>query len=144
MKLFAMILALLLTGCATTAREQTIAGGLMDAGTTAAAISSGAIELNPLGPLGALVLKPLAYAYAESLSENDRANAHSLIGSIWTGAAASNVCMLVSANPACYVLGIVSGYKVWESHADERLFWAICRQEQAANPLMKCSYNKPA
>lgn len=143
MKLAALLLCVVLSGCASTAREQTIGGGVADLGSTVVGLSAGAAELNPLGLVGSTLLKPVAYAYAESLPETERASAHSVIGGLWTGAAASNLCVLFIANPVCFAVGVVTGYKVWESHADERTFWALCKDAQAANPAMTCTFSKP-
>jgi hypothetical protein len=138
-----LILAILMTGCATTARDQTIIGGVADFGSTVVGLSAGATELNPLGLIGSTLLKPVVYAYAESLPEADRADAHSVIGGLWTGASISNICTVLVAHPVCFAVGIATGYKVWESHAEEREFWALCKDAQTANPLMTCTFSKP-
>jgi hypothetical protein len=141
-RIAALILAILLTGCATTAREQTIAGGMADFGSTVVGLSAGATELNPLGLIGGTLLKPVVYAYAESLPETDRADAHSVIGGLWTGASISNICMVLAAHPVCFVAGIATGYKVWESHAEEREFWALCKEARIGDPQLTCTFTQ--
>ena len=138
--LIALILALVLAGCANTAREQAVVGGAGDVISTGLAISNGFTELNPLGAGATALLKPAIVLWADSLPDTEQAAAHSTIGSIWTGAAASNVCLLVTGSPLCYAIGAYTGYKVYEHHADERNFWAICASERKDKPELECSY----
>ena len=138
--LLALILAFGLSGCANTAREQAIGGAVGDIATTGVAISQGFTELNPLGAVGAAVLKPAVVLWADNLPDTEQAAAHSTLGAFWTGAAASNLCLLATGNPICYAIGAYTGYKVYEHHADERNFWAICANERTIKPELACTF----
>ena len=135
--------ALLLVTFSLTARAETAGNAMtaaaVDTASTAAAISSGFTELNPLGFVGTVVTKMATIAYINQLPEEDRAHPYGLVSSLWGGAAANNLCWLTGAGPLCFVLGIVTGGYLWKSGAEDRQFWASCKSKRLNSPDTPCS-----
>ncbi len=143
----AFILALLMAMLALTARAETagiaLTSAAADTASTAAALSSGLIELNPLGLAGTVVMKVATIAYINQLPEEDRAQPYSLASSLWGGAAANNLCWLAGAGPLCFVVGIVTGRYLWNNGEEDRRFWASCKTKRAGNPDTPCARADP-
>ena len=121
MRAAALLLALCLTGCATTqdARHAQMAS-LADAGTTAGAIAYGATEANPLlsgspaGIAGTLAIKLGMVAAADRFEPATRATILRSNTALWSGAAFNNLALLVGASgPFAVVVGIGAGVAVW-------------------------------
>lgn len=142
----ALILSLLI---ATSAHAQTAGeAAAADVATTGIGLALGAAEANPIGLL-TMPAKLIALDYANSLPTGDREYALSLFGSLWTGAAANNLCVIAAIvtggafAPACIGIGIAVASAKWQAEANERLFWAICASEKKINPRLTCEFTKP-
>lgn len=144
-----MIRALILSLLCVTAQAQTAEqAAAADVATTGIGLALGAAEANPIGLL-TLPAKLAAIQHAESLPTGEREYALSVISSMWTGAAANNLCVVAAIlsggafAPACLVIGAAVGMQRWDAGADERLFWAICADERTRNPRLTCEFTKP-
>lgn len=142
-----MLRALILSLACITAHAQTAEqAAVADIGSTVAGLALGAAEMNPVGVL-TLPMKLLALQHAEALPMGEREYALSAISSMWTGAAANNLCIVAAIltsgafAPACIIFGTAIGMQRWEAGANERLFWAICADEKTRNPNLTCEYN---
>ncbi len=100
--------------------EKAWAAAGADSASTAVGLAAGLTELNPLGPIGAIVVKVAAMGYIGSLPEEDRSANYNLVSSFWGGAAVNNLCWLTGAGPACLLLGLGAGRWLWNSSEDER------------------------
>ena len=116
-----------------------LAAAVADTASTAAALSSGLVELNPLGPVAAVVSKVIAFGYIEQLPEADRAHSYGLVSSFWSGATANNLCWLTGAGPVCALVGLATGRYLWNNGTAEREHWAQCKTLRVANPEAPCS-----
>lgn len=122
-----------------------------DGVSTALGIAAGAVELNPLGPVLAIGMKTVVFQYAKSLPDTEQPAAYAAAASIWSGAAANNMCVaaaIVSGGafaPACVALGVAWGMKTWNESEHERLFWEGCAmlRQYANEPELKCVYTPP-
>lgn len=112
---------------------------------SAAGLALGAAEANPLGLL-TLPGKLIALEHAKTLPTGEREHALSVISSVWRGAAANNLCVVVAIatggtfGPACAVAGLAVALREWESAAIERQFWAVCAWHRQTQPDLKCTY----
>ncbi len=105
-----------------------------DTATTAAGLAAGLTELNPLGPVGAIVVKVAAMGYIGSLPEEDRAVNYNLVSSFWGGASVNNLCWLTGAGPACLLLGLGAGRWMWNaSEAQRQTALASKRRSEVAS-----------
>ena len=87
--------------------------------TTAAALGRGAHELNPLGVQGALITKGIyLFAIRPGISVDQRAQSDRVAASIWYGAAANNLMVILfpGAGLASLALGAWVG---WELYRDQ-------------------------
>lgn len=100
--------------------ELALATAGADTVTTAVALSSGLVELNPLGPVGALIVKGLAMGYVRSQPEQEQARSYNLMSSFWGGAAASNLCWISGGGPLCFLIGAAAGGWLWNTGENER------------------------
>ena len=116
--IFALLIGLHNPSYATTA-ELAFATAGADAATTAAALSAGLVELNPLGPIGSIVAKGLAIGFVQVLPKEEQPYHYNLISSFWGGAAASNLCWLTGVGPVCYLLGLAAGSWIWRTGDSE-------------------------
>jgi len=145
--LAALLLALCLHAQADTA-ERAQNAAIADVASTGAALALGAAEANPLGLL-TLPAKLAALKYAESLQDGDKQTAQSVISSMWRGAAANNVCVILSIvtggtfAPVCAIAGFAVAWHEWQSSEIERQFWMVCANEKQSNPELKCTYTTP-
>lgn len=120
------------------AQAWTAAGA--DTATTAAGLAAGLVELNPLGPVGAILAKVVAMGYIGSLPEEERAVNYNIVSSFWGGATVNNLCWLTGAGPVCLLLGLGAGRWIWTSaEAERQTALAIQREPTvtavAASPL---------
>ena len=147
MRLLAALLLALLSAC-TTMQDKATTAAAHDVASTAAGLAAGAVEANPLG-LITIPVKIGALAYADGLPTGERETTQAAVAAIWTGAAANNWCVLAviasggSAAPACLVVGLIVGLRVWQGSAMEREFWLICARERAELPGLVCTYTTP-
>lgn len=143
----ALLLALCLHAHADTS-ERAQNAAIADVASTGAALALGAAEANPLGLL-TLPAKLAALKYAESLQDGDKQTAQSVISSMWRGAAANNVCVILSIvtggtfAPVCAIAGFAVAWHEWQSSEIERQFWMVCANEKQSNPELKCTYTTP-
>lgn len=147
--------AALCTACgaaqAQDAREQARQAAISDGLTTAIGLAAGAAELNPLGPLVAVGSKAVLLRYAETLPDTERPAVYALAASLWSGAAANNLCITASVlsgggfAPACIALGVAWGMKTWKDTERERQFWEGCAmlRQYAGQPDLYCSMEPP-
>lgn len=91
-----------------------------DTASTAVALSSGLVELNPLGPVGAIAMKAAVMGYIQGLPEHERTPAYHLASSTWADAAANKLCWLAGAGPVCMLLGALTGRWIWQSGERQR------------------------
>lgn len=133
------------------AKEQAANAALADGLTTAFGLAAGAVELNPLGPIAAVGLKAVTHHYAQSLPDTERPAVYAMAASMWSGAAANNVCVAASIltggalGPACVAIGVAWGLKTWKDTEHERQFWESCAmlREYAKQPELQCVYTRP-
>lgn len=144
-----MLRALILSLACLSAQAQTAEqAAAADVATTGVGLALGAAEMNPVGML-TLPLKLIAIQQAEALPTGEREYALSAISSMWTGAAANNLCIVAAIltggafAPACLIVGAAVGMQRWDAAADERLFWAVCADERTRNPRLTCEFTKP-
>jgi len=144
-----MLRALVLSLLCVTAQAQTAhEAAAADVASTGAALALGAAEANPLGLL-TLPMKFAAIRYAEGLPDGDKQTAQSVISSMWRGAAANNVCVIMSIvtggtfAPVCAIAGFAVAWHEWQSGEIERQFWMVCAYEKQSNPELKCSFTTP-
>ena len=128
-----LVVAPALTACATatpsTAPEEHIEGldkhamqaAVADGITTGLAVSSGALEMNPListSPAGLIVLtgaKIGLVKYADRLPQNEKRMVIKSSSSLWTGAAVNNLMVLLSApTPLAVATGVIAGVLWWQ------------------------------
>jgi hypothetical protein len=98
-----------------------VAAAVADGVTTAFALSSGAMETNPLiatSPLGLIAItgaKILLAKYAETLPEQQKRLVIKTTTAVWSGAAINNIMVLLSAPPPFPIIaGIVMGFTAWK------------------------------
>lgn len=145
--LAAILLVLCLNVHADTA-ERAHNAALTDVASTVAGIALGAAEANPVGLL-TIPAKLAALQYADGLLDGDKQTAQSVISSMWRGAAANNVCVIVSMAtggtfaPVCAIAGLVVALHEWNAGEIEREFWQICAYERQERPELKCAFNAP-
>ena len=132
--LLALLLPVLLAGCATDPKTAAYTAAGADAATTAIGIAHGATELNPLGAVGATLVKLPLLAYADKQPEPLRTTIFTTAASFWGGAAVANVAGLP--------LGVVAGAAWWVSTAEQREFAAICASLRAERPQLVCTYQQ--
>ena len=155
MKKYLIALALCLLSLAVHAdlREQAKQAAVADAATTAVGLAAGAAEMNPVGPIVAVAIKPLVLRYISSLPEEQQASAHAAVSSVWGGAAANNLCVIVSIltsggfGPVCVAVGVAWGWKTWKDSEPERIFWeegCPMLRQFAGDPDMQCIYRPVA
>lgn len=106
--------------------DMATAAAVADGLTTALALSSGAVEMNPLvatSPVGLVAMTGLKIGlvkYAETLPEEDKRSVMKTTSAIWMGAAVNNLLVIASAaTPFAIVAGIAAGYAMWQ-HLDEQ------------------------
>lgn len=102
------------------AMQAAVADGI----TTGLAVSSGALEMNPListSPAGLVVLTGAKIAlvkYADRLPEDEKRMLIKSSSSLWTGAAVNNLMVLLSApSPVAIAAGLVAGVLWWQHSA---------------------------
>jgi hypothetical protein len=146
-----------LTLSATLASAQDIqqsarSAAVADTASTALGLAAGAVELNPLGPVLSIGMKAAYMKYAETLPEPEKAVALAASSSIWSGAAANNLCVVAaiatggSFAPACIVLGVAWGLRAWQQTEHERQFWTEgcpMLRAYAEMPDLVCVYTAP-
>lgn len=132
-------------------KSQAMNAAIADGVSTAAGLALGAVEMNPLGPLLAVGMKAVVFHVAEGMPDTERPAAYATAASLWSGAAANNICIAAailtggSFAPACLAVGVAWGVKTWKDTEHEREFWEGCAMLRAyANePELTCIYTPP-
>jgi hypothetical protein len=132
-------------------KDQAVNAAIADSATTAVGLAAGAVELNPLGPILSLAVKPLVLRYVATLPDTEQPAAYAAASSIWGGAAVNNACVTVAIltgggfATACMLLGAMWGIKSWNDTEHERLFWEGCGtlRVYAQQPDLQCIYTRP-
>lgn len=135
----ALILMMLTPNAMAETAERAMTAAAADTASTAAALSSGLVELNPLGLAGTVVIKVATIAYINQQPEEDRSDLYGLASTLWGGATANNLCWLTGIGPACFVLGIVAGNYIWNNGEEDRRHWANCRVKRMGNSEAPCT-----
>lgn len=147
-KILLLASALLALGAMAGEVEDAKQQSALDVSSTAIGLTLGATELNPLG-LASIALKYGAHAYVDSLPPADQPEQAALLGSVSHGAAANNWCIIVailsggSFSPVCPLIGLTSGISYWNRNskaAQIEAFNIICKNEQAINPALECTF----
>lgn len=154
-------LLLLVAGClfagaakaATTESEDSAVNSqIADVGSTGVGLLMGAAEANPLG-LVTLGMKAAAYQQIKEAPPVEQPRLWGMYGAFGWGAAANNLCIIgtIASGGAlaalCPVLGVATGVGMWngnQAKRDRETFDAICREAQASNPQLVCTYNEPS
>ena len=121
-----LITALLLSGCATRDQSRAVLhdpnyAALADTATTAAAMSSGGVELNPLGIWGTFVGKGIyLFGIRPGLDPKERAQADRWSSSVWYGAAANNLVQTMWAAPLIFsgMVGLMVGVSIYRDQPE--------------------------
>jgi hypothetical protein len=100
------------------------AAAVADGVSTALALSTGAVETNPLiatSPLGLLALTGAKIGlvnFARTLPEHERRTVLKASGAVWGGAAVNNLLVLMAApTPVAVLAGVVAGVLSWRHTA---------------------------
>lgn len=147
--LAALIFAAVLCGCASYLPQSAAVGIGADGAITAGAVLTGAAsEGNPIvtswpvGVASVLGRWTLVAHYAQA-EEPERTQALSSINAITWGVVANNIAaVLWHSNPASLTIGALTGWLVWNSTEEERLFAQVCAAERAKNPALRCTYKR--
>ena len=121
MKKICLILILTTLTACTTIRENTTAlnGAVADTVTTTIALTkSNVVEANPIGFPMTIVLKAMTVAYLKinpnELNSEDVKQLDHAAGSIWLGAAANNLAVILGVvNPIALTIGITTGIALY-------------------------------
>lgn len=103
-----------------TPEDATVTAAVADGVTTIVALSSGAVEVNPLvfaSPVGVVAATGMKYGlvkYAETLPEQEKRTTLKTATALWGGAAVNNLFVLLAAPPPLAVIaGVVGGIMAW-------------------------------
>ena len=108
MRIVAAILTIALTSCAgNPAKNGALVAAAADIGTTAIALNAGAVEMNPVG---ATLLKPVAFAIAE----RDPRMYKYMEAAYW-GASANNLCVAIG-GPVCLFVGLMTAVCIYDAN----------------------------
>ncbi len=102
----------------------------------------GLTEANPLGLL-VFPIKLGIVSYAKTLPPEEGIPLIRGINSTSWGGAANNLCIALTLNPACLLLGITVGGTLWMKSSDEREFYSACAAHKRLVPSdssLKCVY----
>lgn len=121
-RLLTLLVILSLTACTSMNRPSPYASAAADIGTTAAVLNNGGVELNPLGFWGTTLLKG-AYLLGVRpyIPEKERAEGDRVTASLWLGAAANNltVLLLTLPTPVSLAIGLAVGISVYNPASDD-------------------------
>jgi hypothetical protein len=83
---------------------------ILDVATTVVALSEGHRELNPLGLVGATIVKLIVIPHINSIEdETKRKDAQNIASSLWTAAAVNNIGVILGLDPViCVSIGIIT------------------------------------
>jgi hypothetical protein len=104
----------------TRAEKQAMTAAVADGITTGLALSTGAVETNPVigaSPLGIVAATGMKFAilkYADSMPQEQKRFTLKTSSAVWGGAAVNNILVLLAAPPpAPLIAGLVMGFFTW-------------------------------
>lgn len=130
-------------------RIEYVAANAADLATTAAALSLGAAEVNPLGVL-IIPAKVVGYYRIKAMPLDEQQPAWDTYNAIMWGAAANNLCAVVTlltggaSSLPCLILGSGVGWNDWkraETERERQWFKGQCAAARVENPAMQCTLN---
>lgn len=130
-------------------RIEFMASNAADLATTAAALSLGAVELNPLGVF-LIPAKAVAYYRIKAMPLDEQQPQWDTYNAVMWGAAANNACAALTiltggtTSLPCVALGAVVGWWDWKRAEGERhrqWFIGECAKMRENNPDMKCNWH---
>ena len=123
------------------AGESPAYGGIAaDAITTGIALSvPGIVETNPLG-WATVPIRLAVMEHAKSLPREEGQPIMDALSAGGWGAAVNNLLVLAGTGAAGPVVGLVVGYAVWKSGAQEREFWQMCAVHRTKDANVKCEF----
>jgi len=144
----AALVAAICPAHAQVASEQAVHAAVADGVSTTVGIAAGAAEINPVGAVLSIGLKPVVMRYASTLPDVQQPAVYAAAASMWGGAAANNACVVAAVlsggafGPVCVALGVAWGLKTWNDSEEERTFWEGCAmlRQYAHEPDLKCVY----
>lgn len=149
MKLLAVLILALLTGC-TTLRETAHTAVAADALTTGAGLLIGAgTEVNPLItsiPMGlaTVAVRVGAVEIANRQDEPTRTTALAGVNAVTWGVVANNLAVIASkwapwiTSHLAIASGIGFGWLIWEATADKRELARLCAMHRQTHPDLRC------
>lgn len=139
MKKLLILFSLMCAGCSSVpSKQNAIIANTGDAATTLAAVSQGHTELNPLGPVGVLVAKPIVYGIINQQPKEDRAKYFSTYGAVGWFGTGNNLCVLAGGGAGCLIVGMISGIVSWQATSLEREYWEMCKRVIHKEPGDEC------
>ena len=115
-----------------------IVANTADAITTAVALSQGATELNPLGPAGVLIAKPVVYSIIKNQPKEEQEKYFSAAAAAGWFGTGNNLCVLARGGAGCLLVGIISSIVSWQSSSLEREYWEMCKRVIHKAPGDEC------
>jgi hypothetical protein len=89
-------------------RPTAMNAAILDTVTTSIALAQpGVIELNPLGPIGSIIMKGIEFYYTKDAGEEEKKDFERIGGAAWTAAAVNNIAVIMGSSIAM-PLGILS------------------------------------
>jgi hypothetical protein len=139
MKKLLILFCLIGAGCSSVpSKQNAIISNTGDAITTLAAVSQGHVELNPLGPAGVIIAKPIVYYAITQQPKEDRAKYFSVYASAGWFGTGNNLCVLAGGGMGCLLVGMISGIVSWQSSSLEREYWEMCKRVIHKDPNDEC------
>jgi hypothetical protein len=112
------LIVLLLVGCSSVPKPSVKEAAVLDTVSTAVVMEvvPGTVELNPLGFVGATLLKIPAIMFIDNMEEGkEKEKVKNFASSLWTAAAVNNFSLLVMSPHAALITGITSFYVLFTS-----------------------------
>jgi hypothetical protein len=111
----ALIILGLVTGCSTVPVPTAKQAAVLDTATTAAVLATKTgYEANPVGFIGATLIKVLILSYIDKFEPETQDFVKKATATLWTAAAVNNIAVLVGvAAPVSYPITLAAGYAVY-------------------------------
>ena len=111
----ALIILGLVTGCSTVPVPTAKQAAVLDTATTAAVLATKTgVEANPVGFVGATLLKVAILSYIDKFDPETQDVVKKATASIWSAAAVNNIAVLMGISvPASLPLTLATGYAVY-------------------------------
>jgi hypothetical protein len=112
-----------------------------DAVSTAAALSTKAVEMNPAG-WATVPIRLAITEYARKLPAHESKPITDAVGAAGWGAAANNALVALGAGPGALLVGALVTLTIWRQGADEREFLRLCQVHRviSKNPRLTCTF----